>query len=326
MGYGDDAVPADADGLALLAPDDLMHLGFRDIPAGSLSAVARLTGLKVAVLGGAFTDDELGQLAELTSLGTLMLMSEAVEGSGLTALAGLPLESLTLYGGALSPAGFARAAGMQLPGLSVQIGALEADHLDAVPEVNATALALTVERLDVEALVRLIHRSPALRSLSVYNSTDPAPLLDEATVLALRVAHPELTVNGTWYAPDAVSQLAKGELVPMATVAAEAADPIELTVDSFDEVIAGDTPVLVDFTAEWCGPCKALAPTIREITGELAGRLIVGELDIDHQKAIAERYSITAVPALLVFRGGEQVARIGSQDKDGILSQLAPVL
>jgi thioredoxin 1 len=89
--------------------------------------------------------------------------------------------------------------------------------------------------------------------------------------------------------------------------------------------------VLVDFTAVWCGPCKALKPTIHELTiheltGELVDRLVVGTLDIDEQRPIAERYGISAIPALLVFQRGAQVARIGSQKKDEILAQLAPVL
>src|SRR5438105_264394 len=79
--------------------------------------------------------------------------------------------------------------------------------VDAIPTVKATGLALTVDSVDVVALVRLVGRSPSLRGLSVSNPKDFTSHLDDDTVLALRVAHPDLNVNGTWYGPEAVQQL-----------------------------------------------------------------------------------------------------------------------
>jgi thioredoxin 1 len=81
---------------------------------------------------------------------------------------------------------------------------------------------------------------------------------------------------------------------------------LEFTGGNFEqEVLKSEVPVLVDFTATWCGPCKAIKPTVAELAGEYAGRVKVGTLDIDQNQPVAVKYHVRAVPTLMVFKGGK---------------------
>ncbi|MCQ2512329.1 MAG: thioredoxin [Lachnospiraceae bacterium] len=85
---------------------------------------------------------------------------------------------------------------------------------------------------------------------------------------------------------------------------------IVLTKENFEEeVLKSDIPVLVDFWASWCGPCRMLAPTIEEIAEEYAGKIKVGKVNVDEQEALAIQYQIQSIPAVFVFKNG-QVANV----------------
>lgn len=103
---------------------------------------------------------------------------------------------------------------------------------------------------------------------------------------------------------------------------------IEVSDATFEqEVLQSEQPVLVDFWAAWCGPCKALAPTVDEVASEYAGKLKVAKMDVDHNTATPMRFGIRGIPALLIFKGGEVVDQIvGYVPKDAIDRSLTKVL
>jgi thioredoxin 1 len=79
---------------------------------------------------------------------------------------------------------------------------------------------------------------------------------------------------------------------------------------NFDqEVLGADLPVLVDFTATWCGPCKALSPIVAQLADELDGKVIVGKVDVDQSPSTAGKYGVRSVPMVVVFKQGERVAQ-----------------
>jgi thioredoxin 1 len=99
---------------------------------------------------------------------------------------------------------------------------------------------------------------------------------------------------------------------------------LNFTDSAFDQdVINSETPVLVDFWAPWCGPCKALGPTVDAVATELAGKVKVGKLNTDENQQTAMRYGIRSIPTLLVFKGGKVVdQRVGGLSKPDLLKML----
>jgi len=84
------------------------------------------------------------------------------------------------------------------------------------------------------------------------------------------------------------------------------ANTVELTEQDFDEkVLSSDQPVLVDFWAEWCGPCHMIAPAIEEVAAEYKGKVMVGKLNVDQHPGIAARYGIRSIPSILLFKDGQ---------------------
>jgi len=89
---------------------------------------------------------------------------------------------------------------------------------------------------------------------------------------------------------------------------------MDFTDDSFEaDVLKADKPVLVDFWATWCGPCKALTPTIEKLAGEFEGRMVVGKMDIGTHPQTAGKFGIRSIPALLFFKDGEVVETIAGK-------------
>ena len=88
-------------------------------------------------------------------------------------------------------------------------------------------------------------------------------------------------------------------------------EPIEVNEDNWDDVVLNsDVPVLVDFWADWCGPCKMIAPAVHELALEYDGLLSVGKLDVDSNQNIATKYGIRSIPALIFFKDGQPVDQI----------------
>jgi thioredoxin 1 len=105
-------------------------------------------------------------------------------------------------------------------------------------------------------------------------------------------------------------------------------DILTLSDSTFDETVAGsDVPVLVDFWAEWCGPCKMIAPTLAEIASEQRGKLAIGKLNVDDNPDTARRFDVMSIPTLLVFKDGKQVKRlVGAKGKGQLLQELGEFL
>lgn len=107
-----------------------------------------------------------------------------------------------------------------------------------------------------------------------------------------------------------------------------AASPIILSDTTFDEEInASAEPVLVDFWAEWCGPCKMIAPILDEIAEEQAGKLKVAKLNVDEAPAVAQRFEVMSIPTMIVFQNGKPAKRlVGAKPKAALVKDLSEFL
>ncbi len=103
---------------------------------------------------------------------------------------------------------------------------------------------------------------------------------------------------------------------------------VQITDADFElSVLKSERPVLIDFWADWCGPCHMVAPVIEEIAAESGGKLVVGKVDVDANPEITRRYGVLSIPSMLLFVDGVEKARIvGARGKQAILSEIQPHL
>lgn len=101
-------------------------------------------------------------------------------------------------------------------------------------------------------------------------------------------------------------------------------DALEINSTNFQgEVIESDIPVLIDFWAEWCGPCKALSPIIDELAGEYAGKVKIAKLDVDAEPGLAGQYGVLSIPMVALFKDGQVIERsVGLKPKDRLVADL----
>ena len=92
---------------------------------------------------------------------------------------------------------------------------------------------------------------------------------------------------------------------------------------AFEEAIAGDKPVLVDFWATWCGPCRMIAPIVEELASELEGKAVVGKVNVDEEPGLAQRFGVMSIPTLIVMKSGKVVEQaVGARGKADIVAMI----
>lgn len=101
------------------------------------------------------------------------------------------------------------------------------------------------------------------------------------------------------------------------------ASTVEITDSNFEEILKSDQPILVDFWAEWCGPCKMIGPLVEELAGDYDGKAVIGKVNVDENPNMSAKFGIRSIPTLLVFKGGEVVDKqIGAVPKQVLADKI----
>ncbi len=102
---------------------------------------------------------------------------------------------------------------------------------------------------------------------------------------------------------------------------------IEVTKNNIEELLSSEQPLMIDFWAEWCGPCRMIAPAVEELAAEYEGKVLVGKCNVDEEAEITERFKIRNIPTLIFLKGGEQVDKhVGAATKAQLAEKLNALL
>ncbi|MFI9203117.1 thioredoxin family protein [Streptomyces sp. NPDC053048] len=299
--YAADVTGESLAAFATFPPDVFTVIDLAGASDAAVEAVRGQHGLRTLVLSGDFTDQGVEALDGLTSLADLVLESPRFTGAGLAALVGSPtlasLETLILAGGgAFDPASLRALAGAHgLSSLTVENTPVDDALADAV-------LTLTPELTDLSLAERPGHApDPAVlerllsAGLAVNGVAAPA---EHAAAFAPLAAAAAEDAHRDEDAEEFPEEEAQGGVL------AEVTDEEQL-----DGLLSGPTPVLVELTAPWCGPCQALTPVLEKVVEEYAGAVRGVTVDIDAAPWASARFDALGVPAVLLFRDGTPVSR-----------------
>jgi thioredoxin 1 len=102
---------------------------------------------------------------------------------------------------------------------------------------------------------------------------------------------------------------------------------IVITDSSFDELLGAEQPLVVDFWAEWCGPCKMIAPVVEELAAEYSGKVNIGKMDVDENNEVSSRYGIRNIPTVLFFKNGQLIDKqVGATQKSALVQKIEAML